>query len=313
MRRWRFFKSPTFWIQPAIVLGCIGPWLFYTSDLGRQSVELDFVGVPGHGRDGVLVRLGMFLQGLGATVPWPVWCVIAIGLAMWIFRPTRWNTMGVTFLLHVVGLLAFLTASLVLSDRRYFTPGVAALLIAGIGGWKWVKMYSAGFFSAAMVILTLLGLIVGFWSTPNLRANEFTATVKSVLASPQLEGASVFVPSDAEGPMIAEFAMRDPTRPKRRLIRPGKVLAVDNWFGASYRCLFQQPAQVQSLLTDLHVGAVILRANPSESEKPHEVLLRETIIKHPDLWRRVAKAGAVTGPYDVFEPVNLSGLSGIRR
>ena len=58
---------------------------------------------------------------------------------------------GRIFLLHVVGLLAFLTASLVLSDRRYFTPGVAALLIAGIGGWKWLKMYSTTFFSAAML------------------------------------------------------------------------------------------------------------------------------------------------------------------
>ena len=101
------------------------------------------------------------------------------------------------------------------------------------------------------------------------------------------------MPSDAEGPMIAEFAMRDPTRPKRRLIRPGKVLAVDNWFGASYRCLFQQPAEVQSLLTDLQVGVVILRANPNSGEKPHEVLLRETVTRHPDFWRRAA-AGAIT-------------------
>jgi len=128
----------------------------------------------------------------------------------------------------------------------------------------------------------------------------------TVIAEPRWHDANVFVASDAEGPMIAEFAMWYPRRPARRLIRPGKVLATDNWFGCNYKSRYSSPAEVESLLADLHVRVVILRAKPVRMEKPHEILLRQTVTETPDVWRKTLIT-ASPPDYEVFERVTSDG------
>jgi hypothetical protein len=52
------------------------------------------------------------------------------------------------------------------------------------------------------------------------------------------------LPSDVEGPIIAEFAARVQDRRGYRLLRPSKVLARSDWFGDNYSSRFGTPDQV---------------------------------------------------------------------
>lgn len=303
LRRWHLLRRASFWIQPAVILALVVPWLLFTEQLARQLMELDFVGVPGKLRYSISLRSELFLSALFGTLPWPAWLLVVAGLSVWIFRRERWATMSTAFVLHLAALLAFLIASSVLNEKRYFTAGVAALVIAGLCGWPWLQRYSSRLATAALLGCTLLAVAWGVATPPALHVNNIDGVVKGVLAQPRWQNVPVFVASDAEGPMIAEFAMLDPSRPKRYLIRPGKVLSVDNWFGANYRSLFQKPSEVQSLLSTLNVGLVILPADPASSQKPHDVLLREAVAGHPEMWLRTSVGQGAAG-YDVFERVH---------
>ena len=296
LRRWRLLRSLTLWVQPVIVLALVGPWAIWTAHLVKRD------SFP-HAQSGTnLLRLARCLRAFWQVVPLPVWLVIGAGTALWLFRPIRWRETGTAFAVNAIAVIGLLAVTSVAPEWRYFTPAVAAVLVAGLSGFGWLKAPFRGRVPAAgflVYVLVTLGSTARM--DTHLRANNFRTAVGRVLAEPRSSSAAILVGGDAEGPMIAEFAMRDPHRPGNMLIRPGKVLAKDDWIGRNYRSLFQKPEDVQLALNQLHVQAVLLRSKPNVNARPHDLLLREAITRRPELWHRVFVGGSAESSYDVFE------------
>jgi hypothetical protein len=304
LRRWPLLRSSVFWMQPAIIAALVSPWLFFTGPLFLQLLRLDFV----RERYSAVVRIESFLKALAHSMPWPVWLLVGIGLSAWIFRPSR-DITAVTFFLHFAVLLVFLISSSVLNELRYFTPGVAALLIASLSGWNRFSIRLPRYVPVvALIGCTAITVALGARVDEHLRRNEMRSVVDRVLAEPRWQHTSIVVADDVEGPMIAEFAMRDPHRPGYRLIRPGKILAADDWFGGNYKSLCRTPEDVQAVLANLSVRVVILRS-PPRHPKPHEILLREAVASRPELWRPAGISGAAAGAFEIFETLPLQGDS----
>src|SRR5205823_5682097 len=131
----------SFWIQPAIVIAAVSPWLYLSGRFARRLVQLNIVGLPEERHYPLLERLGLFLKAVFRTMPWPVWILVAIGLTLWIVSRSRSDAIRVTFLVHFAALLAFLTASSVMNEPRYFTPGAAVLLIAALSDMEWARRF----------------------------------------------------------------------------------------------------------------------------------------------------------------------------
>jgi hypothetical protein len=298
LRRWTLLRRLNFWIQPAIIIGVVLPWIFLSARFARRLVQLDFVGLSEERHYPMLERLALFLKAASHTITWPAWILVVAGLTLWIFRRSHWGPVRVTFLIHFAALLVFLTASSVMNEPRYFTPGAAALLIAGLSSSEWARRFPRPWTAGVFVACTVMTFAIATRVDPELKANDIRPVVDRVIRDARWNQAAVFVSTEAEGAMIAEFAMREGGRPGYRLVRPGKVLAKDNWFGGNYRPLWDTPEQVQNVLSDLHVRVVILKSHADSERKPHDVLLRQAVTERSDLWQSI---GVVPGShYEIF-------------
>ena len=184
--------------------------------------ELNIVGLPEERHYPLLERLGLFLKAVFRTMPWPVWILVAIGLTLWMVRRSRSDAIRVTFLVHFMALLAFLTASSVMNEPRYFTPGAAVLLIAALSDMEWARRFPRPWIVTALVTCTVATFAIAARVDPELRANDIRPVVDRVLAEPRWKEAAVFVSTESEGPMIAEFAMRERVAPDTDCYAPGK-------------------------------------------------------------------------------------------
>jgi hypothetical protein len=106
------------------------------------------------------------------------------------------------------------------------------------------------------------------------------------------------VPSNAEGPFIAEFAMHDAHRPVRVLVRPLKLLASVDWSSNSYQALFRTPADLVALFDRFPVRFLIVPVKLDRGCFPHDALLKETCDSHPERWRRLASPGDSWAVYE---------------
>jgi hypothetical protein len=108
-------------------------------------------------------------------------------------------------------------------------------------------------------------------------------------AGPQI--ISILVPSNAEGPFIAEFAMHDQRRLNRLLVRPLKLLFRVDWNGGSYQPLFHTADELLNLLDEFPVQYTIVAAEPCRNCYPEDALLRDTLRTHPERWARISATG----------------------
>jgi hypothetical protein len=101
----------------------------------------------------------------------------------------------------------------------------------------------------------------------------------------------ILVSADAprEGMAVAEIAMRD-LRPRHYVLRGSKVLASSDWFGKSYRPLFQTPQQMAAYLDSVPVDFILVD-DSRPAPLPHMALLSQFLHENSATWRRVAAPG----------------------
>jgi hypothetical protein len=112
-----------------------------------------------------------------------------------------------------------------------------------------------------------------------------------VLRSKGIRNSSVMVSPRAEGPLIAEIAMRDPSRSERILVRPNKIFAEMDWMGTRYRPLFETSAQLREFFDGNPVDLAILPKVFTGTLLLHEQSLLETIKGEPGNWKPIAELG----------------------
>jgi hypothetical protein len=115
------------------------------------------------------------------------------------------------------------------------------------------------------------------------------------------EDASILVPSEAEGPFIAELAADEKHRPLRFMIRPNKLLAIIDWNGGVYQSRYQTPEEMVSLFDRLPVRYTVIADQMDSHTRAHDRLLRTVLDTHPERWIRL---NAPPGPWLVYERIN---------
>jgi hypothetical protein len=289
-RRWDLLRKASFWIIPAVALAFWLPWILNT----RQFVMIGFVGLARPSISRLLFGLGTsLLQNLQ-------WLLVPVtGGLIYVWKNARNNYLLIVCCVLLVCYAIFLPVAGVDIEYRFLTPILTpAIIIAGFGLSEAARelaslvLPSRRLPAGLLVPLVATVCVSGFAATTGFHWHKGTEnTIDPVVLflekQDALERSSVLVPSSAEGPFIAQFAMRDRKRPGRLVVRPTKLLASETWSGASYRSTYRSADEVEALLDRFPLRYVILTSAPVTPEYAHDPLLRAAVEKHPERWTRV--------------------------
>lgn len=297
--RWRLLLRGTFWIIPAVVAVLWGPWMLYT----RNLLSIGFGGLYRPDVPHMAMGAGRaLLENLG----WLLIPIVAGGAIA--LRRARFDTSALVCALLPVCYLVFLLAARVEIESRFLVPVLAPLIVlAGIAIGALSERFAragmpANWIGTALAAVTLVSFAATlgrkFPVPPN---NQVRPVIEFIRALHGPEDASILVPSEAEGPFIAEIASDEKHRPLRFMIRPNKLLATIDWNGGSYQARYQTAEELVSLFERLPVRYTIIAARMDQHPWAHERLLRAALDTHPERWRRL---DAPPGPWLVYERID---------
>lgn len=142
--------------------------------------------------------------------------------------------------------------------------------------------------------------------------------VKTVVSDPSWSGRRIMVASDLEGAMIAEFAAQDLHRPGHELLRPGKLLARQDWFGHGYVSRYQTVEEMAAWFAANPVALIVWHSRPPSLLRTHERLMGEMLSRDSLSWHKIALFpqtggdGSTWSIYEFVSPKPTSTVSLIR-
>jgi len=295
---WRLLLRRTFWIIPAVVAVLWGPWIVYT----RKLISIGFGGLSRP--DVPHIALGVVLA-LVNNLGWILILVMAGGAIA--LRRARFDTSALVCVLLPFCYLVFLLSARVEIENRFLIPILApSIVLAGIAlgavseklTWIRVPPIWIATVLSAVVLGSYATKLKGFTKAP---PNQVRAVVEYIRERGGSEDADVLVPSDAEGPYIAEFAADEIHRPQRFMVRPNKLLSIIDWNGGSYQARYQSAAELISLFDGLPIRYTVVSDSIGERSRPDDRLLASTLNSHPERWRRLE---APAGRWLVYERID---------
>ncbi|MGP8247247.1 MAG: glycosyltransferase family 39 protein, partial [Bryobacteraceae bacterium] len=302
-RRLAWWRKPAFWLQPAIVAAIVGPWAWWTAPLATYGLP------PGH-HPLNLERPLVFLRGLFHMFPEPVLALLSLGLGLLLIFPSRWREEELGTGLLAFGSVAFLLVSPVDAEARYLLVAAAALLALSIIGWTALLAKAPGNARHAAAACLLAGTLafsaLEFGHFPRPARYPVEALVKAVVGNPRWQGRRIMVPSNMEGPFIAEFAWLGSRKPAYQLVRPNKVFASQGWFSNDYSARVHSPEEMMADLLRDPVCLILWEDRPLSELRPHERVMQEMLRSYPAVWRPVfSVAGGVppSSTWTIFEYV----------
>jgi hypothetical protein len=287
-KRWDLVRRPSFWFQPLAVAVLCSPWVLYT----KQYATAGFASyhAPGFGT-ALLEYLRLWSLEIN---PWM--SVLLFGA--WLYHSiylAEGNVLRRILWLQPLCLLVVQSLGPVGVETRYLIPALPPLImLLGLALARLPKWYGPAAMAAALA---------GYSAVSLTHLPRLVNGVKSVVeAIARGEGGAkrslVYVPADSEGPMIAEFVMRDAHRPVRILARPNKLLAHMDWLGNHYQSHYAHPVDLERYFEENPPDLVIIHSRRfSSSELPHERLLETTIRQYPNSWRLLVSSAG----YDVYQ------------
>ena len=295
--RWRLLLRRTFWIIPAVVAVLWGPWIFYT----RKLIGIGFGGLLRPDVLHMAMGVGFALRD---NLGWILILVLAGGVLA--LRQARSDTSTLVCALLPVCYVVFLLAARVEIESRFLIPILApSIVLAGVAlaavseKLASVRLPSIWIATALSVVLLGYGVTLkGFTQAP---PNQVRAVVDYIRARDASEDAAVLVPSDSEGPFIAEFAADEKHRPLRFMVRPNKLLSIIDWNGGSYQARYQSMDELITLFDGLPIRYTIISASIDVRSRPDDRLLSSTLDAHPERWRRL---DAPAGQWLVYERID---------
>ena len=291
-KRWDLLRRPSFWIQPLLVMVFCGPWILYTHQYAAFGYE-SFV-KPGVAESFVL-NLRLWTLTLGPWVSillFGAWAYQAVFLA-------EANSLRRILWIQPLSLVFFQSVSPVCCETRWLISGLPPLIVLlAFALARLPKWYGPAVLAATVAVCSTLSLI-HFRRPLNTISPVVDAVVGRTGVTRQLV---VYVPSDEEGQMIAEFALRDAKRPVRILARPNKLLAKMDWAANHYKSDYEQPADLEHYFKENAPDLLILHERPPQLQFSHERLLEATVHQYPDCWRLLLSTSGhevyqFTGPH----------------
>jgi hypothetical protein len=294
LRRFSLLRKPSFWAQYLVMMLLIGPWALWTAKL--EAVGLPRMPPP------IAKRIGGYLLDLFRIFPPVLAAVVILGVLALLVMPRVWGADLVITGLLCVGCFAFVILAPVAPESRYLLVPCAGLLELSFAGWV-----------AALEPLTRRGPM-GAWTVPALaviltlcmaaahlrnydRPPEYSirSVVEAIVGDPAWADKRIIVSPDLEGPMIAEFALRDHHRPGYHLLRPSKLFAEQGWFGEGYTSRFQSSDEMMAYLRRNPVDLIVWRLPSRTPRKAHVRYMDEMLSHYPLAWQRVASFDSASG------------------
>jgi hypothetical protein len=286
-RRWDLLRRGSFWIQPVVVAVLCGPWVFYT----RQYAAVGFASFQkAEFWSELLQYLYLWRVDLG------IWLSLLL-FGAWLYQTiflAKASALIQLLWLQPLAVLLFQSLAPVGIETRYLIPALAPLIVLlAFALAKLPKAFGPAVLAVAVAGYSLVAL--PYFRRP---ANPVRTVVEAAMyKTSQLKQSLVYVPADVEGPMIAEFAMRDAKRPMRVLARTNKILASMDWGGGTYKSNYQQPGELEKFFEQNAPDLVILHVRSAGDQFQHERLLTKTIAAYPACWKLLEG----TAGYSIYE------------
>ena len=121
---------------------------------------------------------------------------------------------------------------------------------------------------------------------------------------PNLVQSAILLPTNYEGPFIAEVTALESGAPQRHLlVRPYKLLASSDWLGTNYKPQFPDVDGLAAYLDESPLGAIILSdaTKGGVPDRQHDRMLRTVMSRPGSPWRpTVTLAGPNGETWRVF-------------
>jgi|APTNR8051073442_1049403.scaffolds.fasta_scaffold00860_7 4-amino-4-deoxy-L-arabinose transferase-like glycosyltransferase len=310
-RRFQLLRKAGWWLSALPVLVLSGPWMVFST----RYTEEGLVNEP---------PLQFFQQAIiyyGEAIPrvfgWGTVTLLAIVAVVDFMRVVRgkfvdewrsclWSMVVSTQILMMCVPTGF--------SPRYLLPWWPAailLIIDAVASLAVFRLKNAGWMRRVVPVAALAVIWIGFGPIKEKRVEGFAESVMRLLDSGPVEGGVWMVSSDprGEGAVIAAAAFAWPERWKNglRVLRGSKELARGDWLGRNYDLRYQTPDQIRNRLDALELSWVFVDLSmPSETVKPHEMALRESLSAEGSgwklMWRQPIRRGVdATGEMLVFK------------
>lgn len=285
-RRWDLLRRLSFWLQPVWVALFCGPWIIYTHQYATTGFD-SFV-KPSF-LNSVLLNVRIWTLSLG---PW----VSILLFGAWVYQAvflSGANSLRRILWIQPLALVFFQSVAPVCCEPRWLISGLPPLIVLlAFALARLPKWYGTAIVAATVAICWMVSDI-HFRRPPN----NLRPVVEAIIQRAGVKQSMVYVPTDEEGPVIAEFAMCDSRRPVRILARPRKLLATMDWLANNYKSDYDRPADLERYFVENPPDLVIVHPRPPDLEFPHERLLETTIRENPDSWKLLV---SISG-HDVYQ------------
>jgi Dolichyl-phosphate-mannose-protein mannosyltransferase len=299
-RRWNLLRRWSFWLSLGVIVVIWLPWLALT----RRYVRTGLVPTQFGDFSRLPLYIHAFLRQNGPVLG----ILLAFACAWTLLQWKRLNGMEAVLLLQPIAILLMMLVAPVPSDGRYLVPALPALILLLCLAIRSVPQWAVDHRMVfaphwGTVLLMAFTLFYGAWalpSWPRAQRNDLRPLVDFILQSKGLRNASILVPANADGGMIAEFAMRDPARAERILARPNKLLSKSDWNGLNYQFYYTTPSEAEQYFEQNPIDLVIVRKLP-QGNVPPERLVADVMKQFPKRWNAVAEFPSESGGYDIFQ------------
>jgi hypothetical protein len=298
-------RRPSFLIQPLVMACMILPWWFVTKNL---KVWDGFA--QGTGAGPVTRGLSHVTQMIRMFPP-AIAVLVGVGLLLLLVSRRAWKTDLAAVLLLWLGLILFLAVTPAESEPRFLLTGTACLIILAAAGWescldlRWTPLLAPArrIVPAAAAILALCFSVSQFLRFPHQWDGSIHDVARIITEDPLWRGSGILLPTDIEGPLVAEFILHDPHRPSLVLNRPTRVLASSDFAGYNYASKYQSPSDLMEALGKKGIGLIVLHAGPMQNKYRHEVLLRDGLSQKSCPWRPVppSQMARLDPPWTFFQ------------
>lgn len=278
--KWRLLRTAGFWLPAAIAAPAALWYLFAPGALHQRSAAY---GAPGFARRRLQWPPEIWSEQFG----WIVASMVLLGV-IWMgiewLRGRRLDGLRASALAMVAAGSVFPLLFRAWERRHQTEEAGAFLLVAALGLGSFLKVLPGGprWKGALIVLLAAMSFRQSVAFLPP-QPSPGLGAVAQRLISVRARAILICCGGEAEGALISAVALREPS-PQRYLLRGTQLLVNSDWLGFSVESKVTTRAEMDRLLKESPIDAVVLDQRTNVGPGLRE-LLEQSLREHPELWR----------------------------
>jgi hypothetical protein len=300
--KWSVLRRPSLWAAALIVVAVAGPW--YALSYGQVAAGFRYA----WGWDYTSVALPAFAAGL-LTGPGAVFAVLGLlGFLRVCLRGVLLSDGGVTAAMAALFAGVFLFQVVAPADIqfRYLSPALPPLLYLAADvvcrlAAAWAPR-RRGVIEAAVFCGGIAAIVPSSLHVPAKPQIGAIAAARELWSERRAQNPAVLVVADeiAEGAMIVELAMQDPSRPSLFAIRGSRLLGGGGYNNQDYVPRFLSPQDVMDAIDRFAIPFVVVRSRPGHNRWKHIDQVEQARALQPQRWTLVYSSGPPEAPWRIY-------------